>query len=50
MLKAYDVMLEVLEGLVPVLVQIEKHDRDLGNQLRRASASVALNIADALLS
>jgi four helix bundle protein len=26
--------------------QIEKHDRDLGNQLRRASSSVVLNIAE----
>ena len=46
MLKAYPLMLSVLRRLVPVLVQIEKHDRDLGNQLRRASASVALNLAE----
>ena len=46
MLRAYEVMLEVLRGLRPVLVQIEKHDKDLGNQLRRASASVALNLAE----
>ena len=46
MLKAYPLMLEVLRLLRPVLAQIEKHDRDLGNQLRRASASVSLNIAE----
>ena len=46
MLKAYPLMLSVLRRLRPVLVQIEKHDRDLGNQLRRASASVALNLAE----
>ena len=46
MLKAYPLMLEVLRLLRPVLVQIERHDRDLGNQLRRASACVSLNIAE----
>ena len=46
MLKAYSLMLSVLRRLPPVLVRIEKHDRDLGDQLRRASASVALNIAE----
>ena len=46
MLRAYDVMIDVLKRLRPVLVQIERHDRDLGNQLRRAAASVALNLAE----
>jgi four helix bundle protein len=45
MLKAYDMMLEVLRGLRPVILHIDKHDRDLGNQLRRASTSVVLNVA-----
>jgi four helix bundle protein len=47
MLRIYETMLDVLRMLRPVLLQIERHDRDLGNQLRRASASVPLNIAEA---
>jgi len=47
MLRAYQVMLSVMRRLPPVLVRIEKHDRDLGDQLRRASASVVLNMAEA---
>jgi hypothetical protein len=37
MLRIYDVIVEELEGLRPVVVQIEAHDRDLGRQLRRAN-------------
>ena len=47
MLRIYETMLDVLRMLRPVIAQIEKHDRDLGNQLRRASSSVPLNIAEA---
>ena len=46
MLDIYDVMLEVIRALVPVLAHIERHDGDLARQARRASASVALNIAE----
>jgi four helix bundle protein len=46
MLRIYTVILEVLRGLRPVMVQIETHDRDLGRQLRRAATSVALNCGE----
>jgi four helix bundle protein len=46
MLKVYSKMIGVLGMLQGVLDQIERRDRDLGNQLRRAGSSVALNIAE----
>jgi four helix bundle protein len=46
MLKVYSTMIQVLGMLRAVLTQIERHDRDLGNQLRRAASSVALNIQE----
>ncbi len=46
MLKVYAVMIRVIGMLRGVLTQIERHDRDLGNQLRRAASSVALNIQE----
>ncbi len=46
MLKAYSKMVQVLGWLPEVIARIERHDRDLGNQLRRACTSVALNLAE----
>ena len=46
MLRIYDVTLEVLRGMRPLMEQIGRHDRSLEDQARRAAASVALNIAE----
>ena len=46
MLRIYTTVIEVLGMLRPVLTQIESHDRDLARQLRRAAASVALNVSE----
>ncbi len=47
MLRIYETMLDVLRMLRPVLLQIERHDRDLPGISCGASASVPLNIAEA---
>jgi four helix bundle protein len=46
MLRIYTTVIEVIGMLRPVMEQIERHDRDLGRQLRRAAASVALNVSE----
>jgi four helix bundle protein len=46
MLRVYETVLQVIAGLRPVMVRIEKHDKDLARQLRRASSSVALNVCE----
>src|SRR5260370_3152530 len=46
MLRIYSTVIEALRMLRPVIAEIEKHDRDLARQLRRASASVALNVSE----
>ena len=50
MLHIYPVVLEVITALRPLLAQFERRDRDLGRQLRRASSSVALNLAEGMYS
>jgi hypothetical protein len=47
MLRIHDVMLDVIRSMRGVIVAIERRDPDLARQLRRAAASVVLNLADA---
>jgi len=46
MLKIYDDSLFMLEQLSIEIAAIERHDSDLARQLRRAAASVTLDIAE----
>jgi four helix bundle protein len=46
MLRIYPVILEIIRALRPLLRAIERHDVDLAKQLKRASASMALNTAE----
>lgn len=50
MLQIYPVVIEFIAALRPLLVLIERRDRDLGRQLPRASSSVALNLAEGMYS
>ncbi len=44
--EAYEVALELVAALRPALDQLAKRDSDLANQMRRAAASVVLNLAE----
>jgi four helix bundle protein len=46
MFVAYQVSLEMIRKLAPIVPAIAKHDRDLVDQLQRAASSVALNLAE----
>jgi four helix bundle protein len=46
MLRIYTTIIDVLRMLRPAITRIEAHDRDLARQLRRASASIALNTSE----
>ena len=46
MLKIYDVMIQVMVEMKPVVGNVQRHDPDLARQLKRAASSVALNIAE----
>ena len=50
MLNIYPIVIEFVSELRPLLAQIERKDRDLGKQLRRAAASVALNLGEGMYS
>jgi four helix bundle protein len=46
-LVAYDVALEMIRAIAPLVLIIKKHDRDLADQLRRAANSVLLCTGEA---
>jgi four helix bundle protein len=46
MLRIYTTIIGVLRMLRPAIARIEAHDRDLARQLKRASASIALNASE----
>ena len=48
MLKIYDVVLVVAGDAARIAERIERKDRDLARQLRRAMQSVALNVAEGM--
>ncbi len=50
MLNIYPFILETLTVLQPLALQIAKSDADLARQLRRASSSIALNVAEGTYS
>jgi four helix bundle protein len=43
---AYDVSLQLVSSLRHVVPLVERSDRDLADQLRRAASSVVLNLAE----
>jgi len=46
MLRIHDVMLDAITMMRPMIRAIARDDRDLASQLRRAAASVVLNVAE----
>ena len=48
MLRIYEVMLAETREMRPVLARIEYRDRELGRQMRRAIASVILNLGEGM--
>lgn len=50
MLTIYPVILQTITDLRPLMERIERHDRDLGRQLRRAASSIALGVAEGMYS
>ncbi len=43
---AFEVSLEIIRGLRPIVVRLRTRDAELSSQLRRAAASVALNLEE----
>ena len=49
-LRIYAVSVELVRELRGIVGLIERKDRDLGNQLRRAASSVVLNLGEGMYS
>ena len=43
---AYDLSLDLVSLVAPVALAVQRHDRSLADQLRRAVASVPANLAE----
>ena len=46
MLQIYQDSLDLIRGLRPLVTALERKDKDLARQLRRAASSIPLNIAE----
>jgi four helix bundle protein len=46
MLRIYDVAIEFVRRVAPIIEKIGEHDSDLARQMRRSLASVPLNVAE----
>lgn len=43
---AYDVALDLIRALRPVVAQLRKHSREAADQVERAASSIVLNLAE----